>query len=169
MMRHIAGLILLTLWVTAWTDVAIGQAAVFPLSVAKPGPRDLCPVCGMLVSKYPNWTATVVAKDGHTCHFDGAKDMFKFLQAMPKYASGRKRADVKFMVVTEFYNLEKIEAAKAFYVVGSDVMGPMGHELVPLATREDAEDFLTDHKGRRILRYDEVTLEIIAGIDAGKF
>jgi nitrous oxide reductase accessory protein NosL len=169
MMRYIAGLILLILWVTAWTDLAVGQAAVFPLSVAKPGPRDLCPVCGMLVSKYPNWTATVVAKDGHTCHFDGAKDMFRFLQAIPKYASGLKRADIKFIVVTEFYNLEKIEAVKAFFVVGSDVMGPMGHELVPFLTRADAEEFLKEHKGKRVLGYEQVTPEIVMKVDAGKF
>ncbi|MDQ5947137.1 MAG: copper chaperone NosL, partial [Pseudomonadota bacterium] len=56
----------------------------------KPGVRDLCPVCGMLVSKYPNWTATVVYKDGHAHHFDGAKDLFKYLQELPKYAPGHR-------------------------------------------------------------------------------
>ena len=71
--------------------------------------------------------------------------------------------------MTDFYNLEKIEARKALYVIGSDVMGPMGPELVPLATRADAEDFLKDHKGRRILRYDEVTPKIVAKVDSGKF
>ena len=130
---------------------------------------DLCPVCGMIVSKYPNWIATVVWKDGHAHHFDGAKDMFKFLQALPKYAPGHKPDEIRFIAVTDFYNLEKIEAGKALYVMGSDVMGPMGLELVPLATRADAEDFLKDHKGKRILRYDEVTPEIIAKVDSGKF
>ena len=86
------------------------------------------------------------------------------LQALPKYAPAHNRAEIsKFIVVTEFYNLEKIEARKALYVMGSDVMGPMGHELVPFATRADAEDFLKDHKGERILQFDEVTPEIIAG------
>ena len=47
-------------------------------------------------------------------------------------------------------------------------MGPMGHELVPLATKADAEDFLKDHLGTRILRFDDVTPEIIAKVDAGR-
>ena len=68
---------------------------------------DLCPVCGMIVSKYPNWTATVVWKDGHAHHFDGAKDMFKFLHALPKYAPGHKREDITTIVVTDFYDLEE--------------------------------------------------------------
>ena len=54
-------------------------------------------------------------------------------------------------------------------MIGSDVLGPMGHELVPLATRADAEDFVKDHKGRRILRFDDVTAEVLAQLDGGKF
>jgi len=138
-------------------------------AVPKPGPMDLCPVCGMIVSNDPNWTATLVWKDGHAHHFDGAKDLFKFLQALPKYAPGHKREDIRFCLVTDFYNLEKVDAKKALYVIGSDVMGPMGHELVPLASKADAEDFLKDHKGKRIVSYDEVTTGIIDRVDAGKF
>jgi nitrous oxide reductase accessory protein NosL len=165
-MRLASAAILLALWAVPQADLA---ADGVPVSVPHPGQMDLCPVCGMIVSKYPNWIATVVWKDGHAHHFDGAKDMFKFLQALPKYAPSYQRKDIKFIVVTDFYNLEKIEAGKALYVMGSDVMGPMGLELVPLATRADAEDFLKDHKGKRILRYDEVTPEIITKVDSGKF
>jgi len=147
----------------------VGLAAdAFP-PVPQAGPKDLCPVCGMLVSKYPNWVATLVWKDRRTHHFDGAKDMFKFLQALPAYAPGHKREDVNGIVVTDFYNLEKTDARKAFYVIGSDVMGPMGHELVPLATRADAQDFLKDHSGKRVLSFEDVTPEVIAKVDAGRF
>ena len=165
-MRLASAAILMALWAA---PQAVLAADGVPLSVPQPGQMDLCPVCGMIVSKYPNWIATVVWKDGHAHHFDGAKDMFKFLQALPKYAPGHKPDEIRFIAVTDFYNLEKIEARKALYVMGSDVMGPMGLELVPLATRADAEDFLKDHKGKRILRYDEVTPEIIAKVDSGKF
>ena len=164
-MRLASAAILLALWAAPQADLA---ADGVPIPVPQPGQMDLCPVCGMIVSKYPNWIATVVWKNGHAHHFDGAKDMFKFLQALPKYAPGHKPDEIRFIAVTDFYNLEKIEARKALYVMGSDVMGPMGPELVPLATRADAEDFLKDHKGKRILRYDEVTPEIITKVDSGK-
>ncbi len=144
-------------------------AAAPPASVPKPGPRDLCPVCGMIVSKYPNWVATILWNDGRTHHFDGARDLFRFLQALPKYAPDRKRRDIRFIAVTEFYNLERINAEEAFYVIGSDVLGPMGHELVPLATKADAGDFLKDHRARRILRFAEVTPEVISRLEAGRF
>jgi copper chaperone NosL len=45
----------------------------------------------------------------------------------------------------------------------------MGHELIPLASRADAEEFMRDHQGRRILRFNEVGKEIPAKLDAGRF
>lgn len=137
--------------------------------IPKPGAKDLCPVCGMLVSKYPNWVATVLYKDGHAHHFDGAKDMFKYLHDLPKYALGHRAEDIRIIAVTDFYNLEKIDARKALFVIGSDVLGPMGHELVPLVNEADAADFMKDHKGKRVLRFDQVSREIPAGLDDGRF
>ena len=53
--------------------------------------------------------------------------------------------------------------------MGSDVLGPMGHEFVPLETEEDAADFLKEHKGVRILRFDEVSAELPVMLDKGLF
>jgi len=155
---------LVTLLLAGW--VALAAAQGLP---PKPGPKDLCPVCGMLVSKYPNWVATIVYKDGHAHHFDGAKDMFKFWFEPAKYAAGHKREDMAALWVTDFYNLQRMDARKAFYVTGSDVLGPMGHEFVPLASKEDAADFLKDHKGRKILTFDQVTKDLPTKLDDGKF
>lgn len=149
-----------------WAVLAAAQGEV---AIPKPGAKDLCPVCGMLVSKYPNWVAVALYRDGHAHYFDGAKDLFKYLQEYPKYAPGHRKEDLAGLYVTEFYGLAKIDAKKAFYVTGSDVLGPMGHELVPLETRADAEEFLKDHKGRKIYTFDQVTVEIVTKVDNGKF
>jgi copper chaperone NosL len=138
------------------------------ITMPQPGAKDLCPICGMIVSKYRNWIAAVVWKDGHADYFDGAKDMFKFLQALAEYAPGRKRDGIRTIIVTEFYDLKTIDARLAFFVIGSDVLGPMGSELVPLDTKSDADDFLKDHHGARVLHFDEVTPAIVAKVDGGK-
>lgn len=151
---------LLILLVAFWAPMAAAQ------NVPKPGPKDLCPVCGMLVSKYPNWVAVVTWKDGHAHFFDGAKDMFKFLQDLPKYAPGHRPGDIEAILVTDFYNLRRVDARKALFVLGSDVLGPMGHELVPQADRLDAEEFLKDHKGKRIVDFGQVTPALIRQLDA---
>ncbi|MBM3393027.1 MAG: nitrous oxide reductase accessory protein NosL, partial [Betaproteobacteria bacterium] len=128
-------------FVAAWL-LALWAGLVPAQGIVKPGPKNLCPVCGMLVSKYPNWVAVVQYKDGHAHFFDGAKDLFKYLHDLAKYAPAHRREDIAIIQVTDFYSLARLDAQKAFYVIGSDVLGPMGHELVPLASRADAEDFL---------------------------
>ncbi|MDD3482161.1 nitrous oxide reductase accessory protein NosL [Azovibrio restrictus] len=162
--RLLRGL-LLALWTAVAASAALAQGVVVP----KPGPKDLCPVCGMIVSKYPNWVATVLYKDGHAHHFDGAKDMFKYLHNLPKYAPGHRPEDMARIAVTDFYDLGKVDARTAWFVIGSDVLGPMGHEFVPLASREDAADFMKEHKGLRTLRFDEVTPALVEQVDQGKF
>lgn len=157
MRRRLAPLLL-----AFWAALAAAQAPP-----PRPGPKDLCPVCGMLVSKYPNWVATIVYKDGHAHHFDGAKDMFKFWFDPSRYVTGHDRDMIASIWVTDFYNLQKTDAKQAWYVTGSDVLGPMGHEFVPLASEADAEEFLKEHKGARALRFEQVGRDMPARLDAG--
>jgi copper chaperone NosL len=133
--------------------------AAFP----RPGPRDKCPVCGMFVARYPDWTAAVVLRGGTTLYFDGAKDLFKFLASPGTYT--RDLAAVEGVLVTDYYAVRAVDARQAFYVVGSDVFGPMGKELVPFGKRLDAEEFLRDHRGRGILRFDEIHPAVLASLE----
>lgn len=121
--------------------------------------RDKCPVCGMFVAKYPKWIAQVIFKDGTYAVFDGAKDMFKYYFNMSKYNPSKGVSDISAIYVTEYYSTNMMEAEKLFFVQGSDVHGPMGRELIPIATEKMAEEFLKDHHGKKILRFNEVTME----------
>jgi len=123
----------------------------------------------MFVSKYPAWVATVQYQDGHSHHFDGAKDMFKYLHNLPKWAPGHRTEEIKAIGVTEYYGLQMIDARQAVYVIGSEVYGPMGHELVPLATEEDAREFMRDHKGVKIMRFTQVRPKLLKSMDNGIF
>nr|WP_317623068.1 nitrous oxide reductase accessory protein NosL [Thiohalomonas denitrificans] len=135
------------------------------LEVPDPEPTDTCPVCGMFVAKYPEWAATVVYQDEHAHHFDGAKDLFKYLLDLPKYAPGHTAADISAIAVTDYYDLARIDARSAYYVIGSDVLGPMGHELVPHPSEADARDFMADHGGDAVVRFDQVTTELLDQLD----
>lgn len=136
------------------------------MQLPTPETRTLCPVCGMFVSKYPEWTATLVWRDGHALHFDGVKDMVKCLRDRTRYAPDHAHEEPALLAVTDYYTLTRVDARQAWYVLGSDVAGPMGRELVPLASENDARDFMADHHGQRLLRFDELTLELVKGLDA---
>ena len=139
------------------------------LKIPPPAMEDTCPVCGMFVAKYPEWICTVLYKDGHAHHFDGAKDMFKYLLDLPRWAPSHLASDIQAIGVTDYYSLERIDARSAWYVTGSDVLGPMGHELVATASKEDAEEFMRDHKGKHILRFNDMSQQLLIDLDDGKF
>ncbi len=120
-----------------------------------------CSVCGMFVAKYPDWTATAHLKNGSNLYFDGPKDLLTFYLDTARYAHGKRQSDISVMKVREYYSLESIDPRGAFFVVGSDVYGPMGSELIPLKSEKDAQAFKIDHKGKRIIRFNEITLQLI--------
>ena len=122
-----------------------------------------CPVCGMYVHKYPRWAAKVVLKGKKELYFDGCKDMFKFLQEPSKY--GYKDVKVRKILVTDYYHQIAIPAKSAYFVIGSDVLGPMGNELIPFRYKKDAKTFLKDHRGKKILKFNEISAEVIKELE----
>jgi copper chaperone NosL len=130
--------------------------------------KDKCPVCGMFVYKYPKWVAVIEFADSSSYFYDGAKDMFKHYMNVPKYTSGKAGQEIVSLSVTDYYAVVLIDAREALYVIGSDVFGPMGHELIPFKTQASAQEFLEDHKGARILRFSDVSEETIKALDAAQ-
>ena len=143
--------------------VLTGQspAAVSPT----PSAHDKCPVCGMFVSKYPDWLATVTFKDGKTSYFDGPKDMFRYLHNLQRYAAGRQPAAVASIQVKDYYSMKMIDGRNAYFVIGSDVYGPMGAELIPFAKETAAREFMRDHRGKRLLRFNDITRQNLATLE----
>jgi copper chaperone NosL len=144
---------------------AAASAAQPPAGYVKAGKGEKCPVCGMFVYKYPDWVAEIVFRDGSREVFDGAKDLFRYLFDMRAFGGKKGPGEVAALFVTDYYTLEPIDGKPAFYVIGSDVYGPMGKELIPFARREDAEEFLRDHGGRKIVVFNEVAPELPALVE----
>jgi nitrous oxide reductase accessory protein NosL len=155
-LKAIAILILLLIASPLWA----GEAA--PL---KPGPRDKCPVCGMFVYKYPDWVGQITFKDGGTFFFDGAKDLFKYYFNLGKYNPGKTAADIAAVRVTEYYDVVPLDAKTALFVVGSNVYGPMGRELIPFKSAEAAQEFRKDHGGTGVLTFDQINPAVIHKLD----
>ena len=137
-------------------------AAIAPI---KPAKRDKCPVCGMFVYKYPDFIAKIIFKDDSYAVFDGAKDMFKYYFNLKKYNPNKRVSDIGSVYVTDYYSLAPVDGFKAYYVLGSDIYGPMGRELIPFEKEADAKEFLKDHGGKSIHRFKDITYEIIKSLD----
>ena len=86
----------------------------------------------------------------------------------PEPYDGLPREAIKEIFVKDYYSLNWLSARESFYVIGSDIYGPMGHELIPFKTREAAESFSRDHHGKEIITFDEITPGLIESLRVGQ-
>lgn len=131
----------------------------------KPTAKDKCPVCGMFVAKYPDFLAEILFMDGPSAFFDGTKDMFKYYFNLKKYQPSKKLSDIDSIYVTDYYHLTLIDGLSAYYVLGSNIYGPMGRELIPFEKEADAKEFMKDHQGKSVLKFKEITDTVIKTLD----
>jgi nitrous oxide reductase accessory protein NosL len=120
--------------------------------------KQKCPVCGMFLYKYPRWVTMIEYSDGQKFYFDGLKDLFKYYFA-------HQDKPIKEMLTREYYTQKSIPLKEAYFVIGSDVYGPMGNELIAFKDESSAKNFLFDHRGKKIVRFNEVTKEMVYKLD----
>ncbi|WP_297443838.1 nitrous oxide reductase accessory protein NosL [Sulfurimonas sp.] len=118
--------------------------------------EDKCPVCGMFLYKYPRWVARIEYKDKNVS-FDGIKDLMKYYF--------EHKENVKDILVQEYYTQKTINAKEAYFVVGSDVYGPMGNEFIAFKDERSAKHFLLDHRGKKIVKFSEITPDEVYELD----
>ena len=99
-------------------------------------------------------------------YFDGVKDLLVFFFDPAGYGTAAAE-DIKEIWVKDYYSLQWVDGHSAFYVMGSDVYGPMGKEFIPFATREAADSFRRDHKGEKILGFSEITNDLVQSMRGG--
>lgn len=130
--------------------------------------KERCPVCGMFVSPYPKWITQIQHDDGSHHSFDGMKCMMRYYYNATKFDPGKKSIPIKRVLVRDYYTLKFISHDVAYYVVGSDVLGPMGHELIPFEKETRAKIFFDDHHAIKILRFGQITPELLDKLDQAK-
>ncbi len=111
-----------------------------------------CDTCGMRIDRESGWRAGGVSNTGQEVAFDTPKCMFRY---------HRQHGGVGQPWVIEYYSQERRPASHLFYVLGTDLEGPMGRDLVPVEGHDAAQRLMRDHHGTRVLAFDEVSLEVI--------
>lgn len=124
---------------------------------------EKCPVCGMFVYKYPKWAAVLEIKRNNEfskLYFDGVKDLIKFYINPSKWGN-YNNIKINKIIVTDYYNQTAIDGKKAVYVIGSDVFGPMGKELIPFENKSGAMAFIKYHGGSVINSFGNISSNTI--------
>ncbi|TKB07278.1 nitrous oxide reductase accessory protein NosL [Desulforhopalus sp. IMCC35007] len=129
-------------------------------------PKEKCRVCGMFVAKYQPWIAQIHISDHDVAMFDGVKDMMAYYFEPEKFG-GTQQTKNSPIYVKDYYTQKWLDGRKAYYVTGSDIMGPMGHEFIPFDSTAAAENFFKDHQGKALLQFDEITLDLVTTMRSG--
>ena len=140
-------------------EVAMHQPMAIPENVS-------CGKCGMFPAKYPRWQSQIIFKDGTMIPFDGCKCMFNYIVAMGEFDKTHSRDEIFAIWVKDFNSESWINGVDAYYVVGSNMMGPMGKELIPFADQADAMKFQQEQSGRMML-YSQITQEVLKNLGMG--
>ena len=146
-----------------------------------------CAKYGIDTSAHPEFRAYARLKDGSALAFASPKAMFAYFfegknlsgnngaasaeeNLMSKNpASGNlgesNSTNVNFggaeLYVTDYASGEILRAQDAFYVFGSVLQSARGDDLITFARLRDAQDFMREKKGHKILQFREISARLI--------
>ena len=132
----------------------------------KPAPIELdrshaCSTCGMIIVDFPGAKGQIRYENGRMDAFCSTLDMLTF------YLQPDRPKNIAAVYVNDMAGADWerpkgswTDAAKAFFILGGDVMGPMGEAMVPFARKADADEYVKKHGGR-IVMLNEVTMEML--------
>ncbi len=117
------------------------------LSACKKASEPRCAHCGMKIEASSAFRSEIASASGAPLVYD-----------TPRCAILSFRADAgsgATLRVQEFYDRSFRDASELRFVVGSDVIGPMGADYIPVAPALTPK-FLKDHAGERVLTLSEI-------------
>jgi len=144
-----------------------------------------CAKYGIDTSAHPEFRAYARLKDGSTLAFASPKAMFAYFFEGENLSGGGVSAEENLMsknpandnfgesnstnanfggaelYVTDYASGEILRAQDAFYVFGSVLQSARGDDLITFARLRNAQDFMREKKGHKILRFREISARLI--------
>jgi|APSaa5957512576_1039674.scaffolds.fasta_scaffold83802_1 copper chaperone NosL len=142
------------LWSFVFCTLLIGCSGPSTKGPAKIEIHKECPLCGMYPARYPMFHCQIVFKDGTYEAFDSAAGLLVYLYFPDKTGFEVKEYDAIYFkdYVRELW----IESETTFFVIGSEVLGPMGIEFLPADSEEAAKKLAKIEKGAKIIHFKNV-------------
>ncbi len=130
---------------------------------------DECHVCGMIITRFPGPKGEAYGRGGSVpFKFCSTRDLFSFL-LQPENQSRVTQVYVHDMGATDWEHPADsafVDARAAWYVVDQPLTGAMGPTLASFSRKEAAQAFIQRHGGR-LMRFDDITLEVVANLSGG--
>ncbi len=145
------------MWIDRRASLALLAGVLVAAACKKSDPR--CGHCGMRIDPTSAWRTELVAADASTIVFDTP------WCALMSWRGGKTAATS--IRLQDYYDRQLRNGEELRFMLGGDVIGPMGPDLVPVDPTR-ATKFIQDHNADRALRLDEITPEILAAVKNGR-
>jgi copper chaperone NosL len=118
-----------------------------------------CAHCGMALDPASRWYAELAFADGTQRGFDTPRCAFSAWRGPSREA--------RELYARGHYKNARLPSGALVFAVGSDVLGPMGPDLVPVEP-EHAEAFAREHRARSMLRAGDVSPAVLNELSLGR-
>jgi len=105
-------------------------------------------------TRYPDFQCHILFEDGSYEAFDSAIGMLIYLLFQEK--TDKKESAIDLLYFKDYNKKSWIEANNTWFIVGSEIMGPMGIEFLPVDTKQAAEELKIQEKGQEIIHYKNI-------------
>ncbi len=113
-----------------------------------------CPLCGMIPARYPLFNCQVVFEDGTYEAFDSASGLLVYLNFPDKTGFPLKKVGKVFF--KDYLDEKWIDADTTWFVVGSEIMGPMGIEFLPVSSKKLALELKNREQGAAVIPFQKI-------------
>ena len=113
-----------------------------------------CPLCGMYPARYPLFHCQIVFKDGTYEAFDSAAGLLVYLYFSDK--TGFEVKDYDAIYFKDYVKESWIESQTTFFVIGSEILGPMGIEFLPADNEAAAKELVKQERGAEIIHFKNI-------------
>lgn len=130
---------------------------------------DECHVCGMTIHNHPGPKGQAfIRNQSMPFKYCSTRDLFSHI-LQPEVRSRITQIYTHDMGSTAWDSPDNsafTDARQAWYVIHHPMTGAMGPTLASFAEQAAAEEFIAEHGGE-VVRFDEITLELIAKLTTG--
>lgn len=125
-----------------------------------------CPLCGMYPARYPQFNCQIVFQDGSYEAFDSAIGLLVYL-LFPDNTEIKLKPVAK-IYFKDYFKESWLEADRTFFVTGSEIMGPMGVEFLPVDSEQAAKELKKQEQGKNIIHFNKISRQyMIKAAEAG--
>ena len=124
------------------------------LSLGACSRQDRCTSCGMRNDPTSRFRVEIRRPNGHIDRFDTPKCAFK------AWRSGAAGGELHAL---GYYTQTWRSSGELSFATGSDVLGPMGIDFVPVE-REHAKRFAAEHGAKKVYEAEAITLQVVTDL-----